>query len=326
MSRFWYLGCALAFLFKSLGIAQTTPLPSLSIDANRLSISGYSSGGSMAHQMFLASEWKFSGIGTFGATNYACGEGGLATARECMTDPDFVSPTALANRARELSSTKKIPLIARLRGTKLYLFHGRRDSVVDATMSELISSFYMNLLETPPTLKIRIDRNAEHGIPTVNQGEPCNRKSSNGLLNCGYDGIGEMLAFIRGPLNSAASPRASNLLTFDQSEFAPQGSSLASTGRVYIPTACKNGGCALHIALHGCLLAGGDAFYSQTSYNAWAEANRLVVLYPEVSPSSTNSDACWDWWGYTGKDYLTMTGKQVRALDQMVHRLSSGRN
>jgi len=31
-----------------------------------------------------------------------------------------------------------------------------------------------------------------------------------------------------------------------------------------------------------------------------------------------NPKACWDWWGYTGADYLTQTGAQLKHVNSMV--------
>jgi poly(3-hydroxybutyrate) depolymerase len=43
---------------------------------------------------------------------------------------------------------------------------------------------------------------------------------------------------------------------------------------------------AAHIALHGCKQDAGDRrFVDETGYNAWADTNRLIILYPQT-PSS----------------------------------------
>jgi len=36
-----------------------------------------------------------------------------------------------------------------------------------------------------------------------------------------------------------------------------------------------------------------------------------------------NPRACWDWWGYTGAQYHTKSGAQVRAVKAMLDRLSA---
>ena len=75
----------------------------------------------------------------------------------------------------------------------------------------------------------------------------------------------------------------------------------------------------------------GTDFVTKTGYNALAEANDIVVLYPQTKVSSTpsNPNACWDWWGYTegwgtGTLYDTKSGLQPRAIVQMVEDLASG--
>ena len=91
--------------------------------------------------------------------------------------------------------------------------------------------------------------------------------------------------------------------------------------------------CHLHVAFHGCqqytdLIE--DDFYWDGGYNAWAEANRIVVLYPQTKPWDRPSDTtgfagnprgCWDWWGYSGADYYRQDGKQMQAVRAMIERM-----
>ncbi len=53
-----------------------------------------------------------------------------------------------------------------------------------------------------------------------------------------------------------------------------------------------------------------------------ADTNRLVVLFPQVKASAYNPEGCWDWWGYTGLDYLGKEAAQISALWKMVETLS----
>lgn len=68
-----------------------------------------------------------------------------------------------------------------------------------------------------------------------------------------------MLNYLYGGLTQPADTAGNlgNLLNFDQSEFfalAPIVSSMATTGFVYVPTACQVGAwCRLHISFHGCM-------------------------------------------------------------------------
>jgi len=96
---------------------------------------------------------------------------------------------------------------------------------------------------------------------------------------------------------------------------------------VYIPGTCRaRPGCRIHIAFHGCQQnrqAVGDAFVGGTGFAAWADTNRLIVLYPQVaSEPLLNPLGCWDWWGYTGFDYLTREAPQVAAVHAMVTHLT----
>jgi len=108
-------------------------------------------------------------------------------------------------------------------------------------------------------------------------------------------------------------------------EFERNGSGLSKQGVIYIPQSCSEAGCRLHVALHGCeqnLDAVGTKFVEDSGFARWADTNRLVVLFPQVSASLVNPKACWDWWGYTGRDYLTKDAPQIAAIWRMVERLA----
>ena len=51
-----------------------------------------------------------------------------------------------------------------------------------------------------------------------------------------------------------------------------------------------------------------------------------MVLYPQVQSSNMapmNPLGCWDWWGYTGEDYLSQSAAQLAAVRSMVERLAA---
>ena len=78
----------------------------------------------------------------------------------------------------------------------------------------------------------------------------------------------------------------------------------------------------LVIVLHGCeqsLGKIGDRFARDSGFNRWADALDLVVLYPQAQSSlmPLNPKACWDWWGYTGPDYDTRNGAQIKWIAAM---------
>jgi poly(3-hydroxybutyrate) depolymerase len=101
-----------------------------------------------------------------------------------------------------------------------------------------------------------------------------------------------------------------------------------------VPKACEDGeACRVHVALHGCnqdvdIPQVGRAFVDRTGFNAWADANRLIVLYPQAAVSNWypyNPYGCWDWWGYVSfsDSYVTKAGLQIKAIKAMLDALTS---
>ena len=102
---------------------------------------------------------------------------------------------------------------------------------------------------------------------------------------------------------------------------------MSKEGVIYIPQSCsKEAGCRLHTALHGCeqnFDEVGMEFVEGSGFARWADTNKFVVLFPQVSASLIeNPKGCWDWWGYSGSDYLTKAAPQIAAIWSMVDRLS----
>ena len=149
---------------------------------------------------------------------------------------------------------------------------------------------------------------------------------------CNYDAAGELLKHLYGPLNAPALKESGRLVPFDQQPFGDRDLSLDQAGYVYIPKACDTASCRVHIAFHGCGQGAAEVqeqFVRDAGYNRWADTNRLIVLYPQAIARSSwslfNPRGCWDWWGYTGPQYHTRNGAQIRAVKAMLDRLSAPR-
>jgi len=107
--------------------------------------------------------------------------------------------------------------------------------------------------------------------------------------------------------------------------------SVAAKGWVYVPTGCQQASadkdCLLHVAFHGCLQTTADIqdkYYSKAGYNDWAEANNIVILYPQAVKSMfmpSNPNGCWDWWGYVSSNYAFREGPQMQMVKNMVSYL-----
>ena len=93
------------------------------------------------------------------------------------------------------------------------------------------------------------------------------------------------------------------------------------------------------IAFHGCAQGYGfqdqvNALYStiwthfveNAGFNEWADANGIVVLYPQVltmARGGINPFGCWNFWGYGAdyNNYHTRDGRQISAVWKMVEAL-----
>ena len=101
--------------------------------------------------------------------------------------------------------------------------------------------------------------------------------------------------------------------------------------------ACNTSACRVHVAFHGCRQGDesvGDRFYGSAGYNPVADANAIIVLYPQVQPSGYfpyNPRGCWDFWGYSSfdpfqPDYYTRDAVQMKAVRAMLARLGQRPN
>ena len=80
-------------------------------------------------------------------------------------------------------------------------------------------------------------------------------------------------------------------------------------GMIYVPTACqKDERCRLHIHFHGCgsgLEGVGTWYVTNVGYNEVAEANNIIILYPNAIISNIepfNPWGCFDMFGYLNDD------------------------
>jgi poly(3-hydroxybutyrate) depolymerase len=343
-------------------LAQVQPLPALNIDIHQTSISGISSGGFMAVQFQVAHSDIVKGAGIVAAGPYGCAQGSALTATtrcSCTLDPSNklcqVSATStdvdqLVKATREAAQQKLIDNPANLARHRVLTYSGSVDAIVPRPVVAQLGDYYRKLGVPAANLNEKQREGAGHTMPTQDYGKACNVSESPYLGKCKEDVAKEILEWIYGPLQSRKAGTApGKLIKFDQTPFRPSGlfaalgSGLDSSGWVYVPEACAKGQpCRLHIALHGCKqgqsyfsltlpprgsLYYGTTFVEHSGYNAWADANRLVVLYPQavsVFFQGMNPKGCWDWWGYTDGHYADQQGVQIRALHAMVKQLSSG--
>ncbi len=308
-------------------------LPALDVDLAATTVSGVSSGGYMAVQFHVAHSAMVRGVGAIAAGPYYCAQGSVFAARYNCTDPGTWTPLppaqALAMTTAALAAGSLIDPTRDLAGSRVWLFHGTRDRTVAAPVVEALRAFYLHFVPAANIVLVR-DVPAGHGMITLDAGGACAATASPFINDCDYDAAGRMLEHLLGPLALPTAAPSGRLVAFAQGEFADGDAfaiGMADAGYAYVPRACEAERCRVHVAFHGCRQNAesvGEQFVREAGYNRWAEANRLIVLYPQTKSSLVplNPKGCWDWWGYTGADYATVKANQIETIWNMLQAIS----
>lgn len=308
------------------------PLPALEAES-AVTVSGVSSGAYMAVQFHVAHSAIVKGTGALAGGPYYCAQGSLWTAYyNCMKPGAFTplpSIATLRDKTERLAREGRIDPLAHLASSRVWLFSGANDDTVTRPVVEGLHAFY-SAYKTVPVL-VR-DKAAGHAMVTLDFGTgECAATQPPFINDCDYDAAGALLRHLLGALSAPAAAALGRLEPFDQRPFGGHAISMDDEGYVYIPKACETQRCRVHVAFHGCRqgrAAIGEQFALGAGYNRWADTNRLVVLYPQAIARwwwTYNPNGCWDWWGYTGAQYHTKEGAQIRAVKAMLERLSEPR-
>jgi len=301
-------------------------LKSYNIDQSAITISGVSSGAFMANQMSVAYSQTFSGSASVAGGIYWCAQGKSDKAQgECMNSTGNIHPEVQIAEAQRLASTGEIDPLANLSRQRLYVFASAKDSVIKPPASDKLLEFEKKFIPENQ-IKYQTSLQSAHGFPTLNYGASCTFGFLPWLLKCNFDTAGEILDTMYGNLHERGAMNEKNLFLFNQGEFGPVSTPLFATAWIYVPTSCQNGDrCKLHIALHGCQMNPDfiqDQFVKNAGYNEWAESNNIIVLYPQSAKLGQNNPyACWDWFGFTGPNYVTKSGAQMKILKAMIDRV-----
>jgi poly(3-hydroxybutyrate) depolymerase len=324
---------ALAALVFALAAHAAEPLPALHAARDGVTVSGVSSGGYMAVQFHVAHSAIVSGAGVIAGGPYYCAQGSLFAAMYNCMRPGYWAPlppvALLQGEADALASEGRIDATANLARSRAWLFSGSADRTVTTAVVQSARDFYAGYNAQVTFVR---DRPAGHGMVTEHEGSACGATAPPFILDCNYDAAGVLLSFLLGKLAPPAAKETGRLLRFDQNAYAEddaRGISMDEAGYVYVPRRCAAQQCRVHVAFHGCRQGAaevGERFVREAGYNRWADANGLIVLYPQAlrrySPFVFNPRGCWDWWGYTGPLYHTKSAPQVRAVMAMLERLA----
>jgi hypothetical protein len=185
--------------------------------------------------------------------------------------------------------------------------------------------FYEEAGVQPGNLTL-VEGEGGHAFITEEGGAACGLSEEPFVSDCDYDQARAILGWIYGPLEPASAAPQGRFIVFDQEAFSDPGDGFADEGVVYVPPAClEQPGCRVHVSLHGCSQSRekiGDTFIKEAGFAELADTNRLVILFPQTKASPINLEGCWDWWGYTGLDYLGKDAPQIAAIWAMVEHLA----
>lgn len=275
------------------------------------------------------------GAGILAGGPFYCTENGVdLNNNACTTEPQLIDVNYLEKATKVMASVPGwIGDVNNLKDSKVWLFSGKVDSTVVQGVTNKVRDFYSYYGANVEYIN---GIQAEHGFPSdlPQNTLPCNKLSKPWIYGCNYDGAGHLLKHV---LGRSLKPRdldwknKGTLYQFDQTEFVATEdwvkSSFDETGFVYVPKWCEdNGGCDIHMVFHGCSMGYwnlGTTWVVNTGYLEWAATNNLVVVYPQITKTDTGYQypGCWDFWGYSGENYLSRVGIQPVALSKMISRL-----
>ncbi|KAF7191016.1 hypothetical protein HII31_07640 [Pseudocercospora fuligena] len=321
--------------------AMPSALGSYNIDPLLVSVSGFSAGGFMAVQLGIAYSSIFqAGFGVFAGGPYDCARKQDFTTI-CLFNHTPSIELPLENM-RRWSEEGKIDDLANLQERQVYLQSGSIDEIVGVAETRQLKAQLSEFVDEDKLLYVETE-GAAHAFPTdfdAPGNSDCGISASPFVANCGYNGAGAVFRWLYG--SDLSSPPVKPDRPYPVQSFSQRGPygaiGLADTGFIYVPRQCKRNQapCKLHVALHGCTMNYeqiGDKFIQDTGYLPWAEANNIVIIFPQATVDNTlrkiwngteypgGALACFDWVGSVGENADQKGGVQMVAIVNMVKRL-----
>jgi poly(3-hydroxybutyrate) depolymerase len=327
-------------------VVGVTPAPavvrlsSYHVAPQQIFVAGISSGGFFGVQMDVAHSSVFKGAAIYAGGVYHCAQDSVELALiECggeTVNGQALYQSTLASSESYLdqqSAAGTIDAASNLQAQPVYLWSGTKDSVVNPQEMADLNSEYLHY-----GAHVTFDNAfvAEHGWESPDGEVPCTTAASPYMIACAqngqvYDSEQKWLTLFFGNLSARASALHGSLMRFDQTEFgAGAANSMDTNGTVYVPQPCAAGAtCGFVVVFHGCKQGHafiGDSFVTESGVNAWADTNKIIVLYPYAvaapGPTPYNPNGCWDWWGYDDPNYSLKSGTQTNIVYRMVQRVT----
>ncbi|HNK33136.1 MAG TPA: PHB depolymerase family esterase, partial [Plasticicumulans sp.] len=223
LPRLRTLAAALATLALLAHAATGTaePLRRYNVDPASVSVSGISSGGYMAVQFAVAYSGIVHGVGVVAGGPYGCANASITTALDvCMAGKRPIRVADLVSLTKRRARSGAIDPVAGLAAQRVWIFTGSIDSTVVPKVGDALEQYYRAFVPAASITRVSSVR-AEHTMPTTDFGNDCTIKGDPYISDCDFDGAGELLQWIHGPLQPPAATAPGGRLTpFEQDEFS----------------------------------------------------------------------------------------------------------
>lgn len=237
----------------------------------------------------------------------------------------------LNTRLDELYQNNKIDNPDYLTNDYIYIFSSLYDAAGDN--SYWIENIYSSIVDDESSqIKTNIKQIAcDHAWLTDSNydgelSDNCLANASPYMANYNYDLAFEILQFLYGvSSNSKQGYKENNLKKYVITDYIADGYNsdeidFDDEWYVYKPKKCekKKNKCETIVVFHGCGMSVsqiGTKFVLYNGLNEYANKNNLILIYPQLKPTSANFLGCWDWWGHNQSLLdIAMTKQEPRAI------------
>jgi predicted peptidase len=144
------------------------------IDPDRVTVSGISAGGQMAHQLHISYSDMFSGVGIIASGPFGCADGSLATAMaRCMGKTDGAMPVdELAEGINNAAGQGLVADPENLADDPVWIFHGTLDTTVATQVNDATGALYAKFVPADQIIYVN-DVAAAHIFPARGHGNAC---------------------------------------------------------------------------------------------------------------------------------------------------------
>lgn len=276
-------------------------LPSLCVNPDTVTMSGFSAGGQFAHTMQMAHASSIRGVGIMNGGAYTSTADQYTDA--AVSALDLTAAAVAAASQYDIDGTVD-DLRTNLGNDFAYIVGGTLDEIVPLKNQEAIVETYANWGATT------INDTVEDGTHCIQEGKPAE------IIQWLYTSMGVATEF------EDAVDRAADFgsaYRFDQLEIATdlgldaEANGIRDCGYVYVPDTCVEEGaeaCHVHFAFHG-----EDGGRLKNHYNAFAAANNIIMVYPK-------SSAAWDVEGLIDENnFANQNGAYPQLIMSMIDTL-----